>query len=132
MVNSKSNIEFGLSKKTNLSSDCLKCDVREYCNGGCPKHRFELSSSGKPNHNYLCPAYKSHLHHSLDIMKDIVHVITSYSIHYTKLYEPGTPPGDQHVVLRVVVPEPANAADEALYEQMARQMPIDPRTSLDR
>ncbi len=45
---------------------------------------------------------------------------------------PGTPPGDQHVVLRVVVPEPANAADEALYEQMARQMPIDPRTSLDR
>ena len=40
---------------------------------------------------------------------------------------PGTPPGDQYVVLRVVVP-PANTAQaKELYREMERVMAFDPR-----
>jgi curved DNA-binding protein len=43
---------------------------------------------------------------------------------------PGTPPGDQYVVLKIVLP-PADT-DEAreLYEQMQRELPFDPRAEL--
>jgi curved DNA-binding protein len=40
---------------------------------------------------------------------------------------PGSPPGDQYVVLKVMLP-PANSAEaRALYEQMRRQLAFDPR-----
>ena len=43
---------------------------------------------------------------------------------------PGTPPGDQYVELTIVVP-PANTDEaKALYEQMQREMPFDPRADL--
>jgi curved DNA-binding protein len=43
----------------------------------------------------------------------------------------GSPPGDQHVVLKVIVPPATDAKDEELYRQMARQMPINPRKALE-
>ncbi|HKN02647.1 MAG TPA: anaerobic sulfatase maturase, partial [Buttiauxella sp.] len=63
LVNSPENIKFGQSKKTNISKDCLNCMVRPVCNGGCPKHRFELSSDGRANKNYLCDGFATHLFH---------------------------------------------------------------------
>lgn len=72
LVNSDSNISFGLNKLNGISRDCLKCTVRSVCNGGCPKHRFNLSSDGKPNKNYLCDGFALHLNHTKPIMQDIL------------------------------------------------------------
>ena len=40
---------------------------------------------------------------------------------------PGTPPGDQYVVLRVVVPPAKTAQAKELYREMERVMAFDPR-----
>ncbi len=56
---SKANQKFGLAKQQSLSKHCLECPFLSLCNGGCPKHRFALSSSAKPEQNYLCKGYKT-------------------------------------------------------------------------
>ncbi len=43
---------------------------------------------------------------------------------------PGRSPGDQYVVLKVVLPPVKTDEDRALMEEMKRQMPFDPRQSL--
>ena len=43
---------------------------------------------------------------------------------------PGQAPGDQYVVLTIVVPEANDEAQRALYREMARLMPTDPRAEL--
>ncbi len=43
---------------------------------------------------------------------------------------PGRTPGDQYVVLKVVLPPVKTDEDRALMEKMKRQMPFDPRQSL--
>jgi len=80
---SKENQEFGLSKQQTLSKDCLNCEYLNLCNGGCPKHRFSLSSSMKPEQNYLCFGYKTFFSYAspyMDLMK--------------KLYQAGRPATD--------------------------------------
>ena len=54
----------GQSKQTSLSNDCLNCPYLSLCNGGCPKHRFGLSSAAKPEQNYLCRGYKTFYRYS--------------------------------------------------------------------
>lgn len=44
---------------------------------------------------------------------------------------PGSPPGDQFVVLKIVTPPVASADDEALYRRMASAMRMNPRESLE-
>ena len=44
---------------------------------------------------------------------------------------PGKPPGDQFVVLKVVVPAADSAAREALYKQMADTMAMNPRAAME-
>lgn len=44
----------------------------------------------------------------------------------------GQPPGDQYVLLEVVVPPADTPAARALYEQMARELAFDPRAGLKR
>ena len=44
---------------------------------------------------------------------------------------PGEPPGDQHVVLRIVVPPADSPEDEALYQKMAETMAMNPRQALE-
>jgi curved DNA-binding protein len=44
---------------------------------------------------------------------------------------PGTPPGDQHVVIKIVTPPADNEATEALYREMAEAMPMNPRQSME-
>jgi len=43
---------------------------------------------------------------------------------------PAKTPGDQYVVLQVVIPEAKTPADKELYQQMATQMPFNPRIYL--
>ena len=40
MLNSPQQIAFGNAKWDTLPQYCIKCNVREMCNGGCPKNRF--------------------------------------------------------------------------------------------
>ena len=43
---------------------------------------------------------------------------------------PGTPPGDQYVVLKIVLPPADTEEARELYEQMQRELPFDPRAEL--
>ncbi|MBJ7223940.1 MULTISPECIES: anaerobic sulfatase maturase [unclassified Brenneria] len=72
LVNSPRNIAFGQHKLKNISKDCLNCAVRPVCHGGCPKHRFEISSDGRPNKNYFCDGFKTHLLHVLPRMQSLL------------------------------------------------------------
>ncbi len=68
LVNLPQNRQFGQDKLTNISTDCLACEVRHVCHGGCPKHRFEVSSDGRQNRNYLCEGFKVHFSHAVPRM----------------------------------------------------------------
>jgi len=44
---------------------------------------------------------------------------------------PGNPPGDQFCVLKVVAPQAQSAADEAVYREFARALPMNPREAME-
>lgn len=43
---------------------------------------------------------------------------------------PGTAPGDQYVLLKIVIPQPKTEAERALYKTMADEMPFNPREAM--
>jgi uncharacterized protein len=49
---------FGQAKLDTLPRYCQVCEVRDMCNGGCPKNRFLQTPDGKAGLNYLCAGYK--------------------------------------------------------------------------
>ena len=58
LLESPAQIAFGQAKLTSLPDYCLKCEVREMCNGACPKDRFIITPGGEPGLNYLCEGYQ--------------------------------------------------------------------------
>jgi curved DNA-binding protein len=44
---------------------------------------------------------------------------------------PGSPAGDQHVILKIVTPKPETKAQEDFYRQMAEIMPMNPRVATE-
>ncbi len=48
---------FGEAKSKTLPQYCLSCEVKNMCNGECPKNRFITSPDGEPGLNYLCDGY---------------------------------------------------------------------------
>jgi uncharacterized protein len=54
---------FGLAKLTTLPKYCLECEVRDMCNGECPKNRFIRTPAGETGLNYLCSGYKQFFNH---------------------------------------------------------------------
>ncbi|PJC86694.1 anaerobic sulfatase maturase [Vibrio sp. HA2012] len=75
MNKSKEAIQFGLNKQNLLDTDCKRCRFLFACNGGCPKHRFEISFSSYPNHNYLCRGYYhffSHIEPYMGVMVQLI------------------------------------------------------------
>ena len=63
MVASEQQRAFGRAKLEALPQQCIDCEVRFICNGGCPKNRILVTGEGKPNLNYLCKGYKSFFKH---------------------------------------------------------------------
>ena len=73
MVQSDQQTKFGNDKLNNLPPDCIECEYRFACHGGCPKHRFLEASDNTSRLNYLCKAYKmfySHVHPYMQFMGD--------------------------------------------------------------
>jgi uncharacterized protein len=63
LVASPKQRQFGLDKRETLPRQCVECDVRFACHGGCPKDRFLLTADGEPGLNYLCAGYQDFFHH---------------------------------------------------------------------
>ena len=75
MNSSEQAIQFGQDKQDRLTKDCLSCEFRFTCHGGCPKHRFTLSEQGFPHHNYLCKGYYHFFKHTapyMSAMRDLI------------------------------------------------------------
>lgn len=60
LVDGKQQRAFGMMK-TELTPDCVRCDWRFACQGGCPKHR--IHRVGDHWHNHLCAGYKAMFAH---------------------------------------------------------------------
>ncbi|HBI22320.1 MAG TPA: cytochrome C biogenesis protein [Legionella sp.] len=43
---------------------------------------------------------------------------------------PGVTPGDQYILLKIIIPQPTTDAARSLYQSMAEQMPFNPRESM--
>ncbi len=54
---------FGQAKRDTLPEYCISCEVRDMCNGECPKNRFIRTPDGEPGLNYLCAGYKIFFNH---------------------------------------------------------------------
>jgi uncharacterized protein len=54
---------FGVAKETALPRWCRECGVLAACQGGCPKHRFEITNYREPGLHYLCAGYKKFFLH---------------------------------------------------------------------
>jgi uncharacterized protein len=63
LVASQRQQDFGQAKRETLPKQCLDCDVRFACHGGCPKDRFIDTADREPGLNYLCEGYMSFFHH---------------------------------------------------------------------
>jgi uncharacterized protein len=70
-LDSKRQKEFGLAKSDTLPGYCRECEVRQMCNGECPKNRFILTPEGEPGLNYLCKGYKYFFNHCRPFVKAI-------------------------------------------------------------
>ena len=66
---------FGQAKASTLPRQCLECDVRFVCNGGCPKNRILTTEDGEPGLNYLCAGYKAFFTHVRQPMQEMARVI---------------------------------------------------------
>ncbi len=54
---------FGDAKLNTLPQYCIRCKVKNMCNGECPKNRFITSPDGEPGLNYLCDGYQYFFNH---------------------------------------------------------------------
>jgi len=64
MVASDAQRAFGAAKRDTLPAQCLACDVRWLCHGGCPKDRVAATADGEPGLNALCQGYYAFFRHS--------------------------------------------------------------------
>lgn len=54
---------FGQKKLDTLPQYCLNCEVRDMCNGECPRNRFIKAPDGEDGLNYLCEGYRYFFNH---------------------------------------------------------------------
>ena len=65
---------FGAAKYANLPDYCLQCNVREMCNGACPKDRFIETPDGAPGLNYLCDGYRLFFNHCKPFVEQVAQI----------------------------------------------------------
>jgi uncharacterized protein len=63
LVESEDQQSFGEYKREGLPERCRECDVRKFCNGGCPKNWHLETPAGEPGLNYLCAGYRHFFTH---------------------------------------------------------------------
>ncbi len=64
MVGSERQRAFGRAKRDTLPRQCLECEVRWLCHGGCPKDRVLRDAYGEPGLNALCQGYLAFFRHT--------------------------------------------------------------------
>jgi len=74
LVESPAQRAFGEAKRDSLPRYCRECEVRDMCNGGCPKDRFIPTPDGEAGLNYLCAGYKKFFIHSRPYLKRMVDI----------------------------------------------------------
>jgi uncharacterized protein len=62
---------FGQAKLNTLPRFCLDCEVRDMCNGECPKNRFINTPNGDPGLNYLCAGYRKFFNHCRPFLEEV-------------------------------------------------------------
>jgi uncharacterized protein len=75
MLDSDQQHSFGEYKQDGLPTRCRECEVREFCNGGCPKNRLLETPGGEPGLNYLCAGYRrvfTHVQPYLEIFERVL------------------------------------------------------------
>ncbi|MFC1541717.1 anaerobic sulfatase maturase [Candidatus Latescibacterota bacterium] len=65
---------FGQAKQDLLPRYCISCEVREMCNGGCPKNRFIRTPDGEKGLNYLCEGYKRFFNHCKPFVSEVANL----------------------------------------------------------
>ena len=75
MMESPTQVRFGIDKRNTLPSKCFRCKYLFACNGECPKHRFNKSENGDTGLNALCEGYYKFYDHVapyMEIMKGLL------------------------------------------------------------
>ena len=75
LVASPQQRKFGDDKRDMLTAQCLRCEVRPLCNGGCPKDRFAVSRDGEQGQNYLCAGLELFFTHTRPAMQAMAHLL---------------------------------------------------------
>jgi uncharacterized protein len=65
---------FGQNKLISLPDQCLACEVREMCNGACPKDRLIETPDGQHGLNYLCEGYRLFFNHCQPFVEQVAEV----------------------------------------------------------
>ncbi|KXA98549.1 hypothetical protein AKJ39_01670 [candidate division MSBL1 archaeon SCGC-AAA259J03] len=64
-------------KKQDMSSECIECEYKKYCNGGCPRYRDLENYSGKKT--YLCKAYRYFLDRNKGKIENVAQKAKKYN-----------------------------------------------------
>ena len=75
LVSSARQRKFGEDKQSSLTAQCRRCEVRQLCNGGCPKDRFAVSRDGEPGQNYLCEGLELFFKHTMPAMQTMAQLL---------------------------------------------------------
>jgi uncharacterized protein len=71
MIDGPEQRAFGQAKLSTLPRLCRECEVRDMCNGECPKNRFVRTPDGEAGGNYLCPGYRKFFNRCRPFVDDI-------------------------------------------------------------
>lgn len=75
LMQSASQVKFGIDKRNGLPRKCLGCKWFFACHGECPKHRFAVAENGEKGLCALCEGYTryfSHVAPYMDRMKELL------------------------------------------------------------
>ncbi len=75
IVDGEQQSKFGQAKEKELTGRCKHCDVRHFCNGGCPAHRLVNLGNEEYPHNYLCEGYKAFFRYTRPYLEAIARAL---------------------------------------------------------